>query len=247
MDEDPGRAVRVKRDSSLVRCAEAVREGRACAMVSAGNTGAAMASALLRMGRLPGVSRPAIATVIPVPGLHAHRPHRLRRQRRLHGPDARPVRPDGMGAGHRALRHTRPPRRHPVHRRGGHQGQRPGEGGPRPARRRRRGAGRALHRQRRRPGRDERQGGRRRDRRLYRQRRAEDPGRGREGRGRGGARARSRAMPPSRRRPRRCCRRSVLWPTSSTPTPTAGRCSSGSRACASSATARRAHGPSSTP
>jgi glycerol-3-phosphate acyltransferase PlsX len=68
MDEDPGKAVRLKRDSSLVRCAEAVREGRACAMVSAGNTGAAMASALLRMGRLQGVSRPAIATVIPVPG-----------------------------------------------------------------------------------------------------------------------------------------------------------------------------------
>ncbi len=68
MDEDPGRAIRVKRDSSIVRCAEAVHEGRACAMVSAGNTGAAMASALLRMGRLHGVSRPAIATVIPVPG-----------------------------------------------------------------------------------------------------------------------------------------------------------------------------------
>jgi phosphate acyltransferase len=68
MDEDPGRGVRVKRDSSLVRCAEAVRDGRACAMVSAGNTGAAMASALLRMGRLPGVARPAIATPIPVPG-----------------------------------------------------------------------------------------------------------------------------------------------------------------------------------
>ena len=68
MDEDPGRAVRVKRDSSLVRCAEAVRDGRACAMVSAGNTGAAMASALLRIGRLHGVSRPAIATPIPVPG-----------------------------------------------------------------------------------------------------------------------------------------------------------------------------------
>jgi glycerol-3-phosphate acyltransferase PlsX len=68
MDEDPGKAVRVKRDSSMVRCAEAVREGRACAMVSAGNTGAAMASALLRMGRLPGVSRPAIATLIPVHG-----------------------------------------------------------------------------------------------------------------------------------------------------------------------------------
>src|SRR5580704_16076574 len=37
MDEDPGKAVRVKRDSSLVRCAEAVRGGRASAMVSAGN------------------------------------------------------------------------------------------------------------------------------------------------------------------------------------------------------------------
>ncbi len=68
MDEDPATAVRRKKDSSLVRAAEAVRDGRASAMVSAGNTGAAMGSALLRMGRLPGVSRPAIATPIPVPG-----------------------------------------------------------------------------------------------------------------------------------------------------------------------------------
>jgi glycerol-3-phosphate acyltransferase PlsX len=48
-----------------VRAAEAVRDGRALAMVSAGNTGAAMASAVLRMGRLKGVARPAIATPIP--------------------------------------------------------------------------------------------------------------------------------------------------------------------------------------
>ena len=68
MDEDPATGVRRKKDSSLVRAAEAVRKGRASAMVSAGNTGAAMGSALLRMGRLPGVSRPAIATPIPVPG-----------------------------------------------------------------------------------------------------------------------------------------------------------------------------------
>jgi glycerol-3-phosphate acyltransferase PlsX len=68
MHEDPARAVRTKKDSSLVRAAEAVRDGRACAMVSAGNTGAAMASALFRMGRVRGVSRPAIATPIPVPG-----------------------------------------------------------------------------------------------------------------------------------------------------------------------------------
>jgi glycerol-3-phosphate acyltransferase PlsX len=68
MDDEPGTAVRTKKDSSLVRAAEAVRDGQASAMVSAGNTGAAMASALLRLGRLPKVARPAIATPIPVPG-----------------------------------------------------------------------------------------------------------------------------------------------------------------------------------
>jgi glycerol-3-phosphate acyltransferase PlsX len=70
MDDDPGSSVRRKKDSSLVRAAEAVRDGRALAMVSAGNTGAAMASALLRMGRLKGVVRPAIATPIPQLGSH---------------------------------------------------------------------------------------------------------------------------------------------------------------------------------
>jgi glycerol-3-phosphate acyltransferase PlsX len=68
MDADPGSSVRTMKDSSLVRAAEAVRDGKASAMVSAGNTGATMASALLRMGRIKGVSRPAIATPIPVPG-----------------------------------------------------------------------------------------------------------------------------------------------------------------------------------
>lgn len=68
MDDDPAKSVRRKKDSSLVRCAEAVRDGRAGAMVSAGNTGATMASALLRMGRIRGISRPAIVTPIPVPG-----------------------------------------------------------------------------------------------------------------------------------------------------------------------------------
>ncbi|MDA3014424.1 MAG: phosphate acyltransferase PlsX [Actinomycetota bacterium] len=68
MDDDPAQGVRRKKDSSLVRAAEAVRDGVASAMVSAGNTGATMASALLRMGRIRGVGRPAIATIIPVPG-----------------------------------------------------------------------------------------------------------------------------------------------------------------------------------
>ncbi len=70
MDDDPGSSVRRKKDSSLVRAAEAVRDGKALAMVSAGNTGATMASALLRMGRLKGVLRPAIATPIPQLGSH---------------------------------------------------------------------------------------------------------------------------------------------------------------------------------
>ena len=68
MDDDPASSVRKKKDSSLVRAAELVRDAKACAMVSAGNTGATMASALLRMGRLPGVVRPCIATPIPNPG-----------------------------------------------------------------------------------------------------------------------------------------------------------------------------------
>lgn len=68
MDEDAAYAVRRKKDSSIVRCAEAVRDGRASALFSAGNTGAAMASSLFKMGRISKVSRPAIATTIPRPG-----------------------------------------------------------------------------------------------------------------------------------------------------------------------------------
>ena len=68
MDDEPGRAVRTKKDSSIVRAADWVRDGHASAMVSAGNTGAVAAAALLRMKRLKGVNRPAIATTLPVPG-----------------------------------------------------------------------------------------------------------------------------------------------------------------------------------
>ena len=68
MHEDPASSVRNKKDSTLVVSADLVRDGKASAMISAGNTGATMASALLRMGRIKGVKRPAIATPIPVPG-----------------------------------------------------------------------------------------------------------------------------------------------------------------------------------
>src|SRR5579871_406888 len=65
MAEKPSEAVRAKPDSSMVTAVRAVAEGRADAVVSAGNTGAMLAAGLLHLRRLPGVLRPAIA--IPVP------------------------------------------------------------------------------------------------------------------------------------------------------------------------------------
>jgi len=68
MDEEPASAVRTKKDSSLVVGAKAVKEGRAHALVGAGNTGATMAAALLGYGRIKGVHRPAIAVPLPTFG-----------------------------------------------------------------------------------------------------------------------------------------------------------------------------------
>ena len=65
MDEKPAEAVRGKPDSSLVVACRLVAEGRADAVVSAGNTGAMLAASLLELRRLPGVYRPAIGVVIP--------------------------------------------------------------------------------------------------------------------------------------------------------------------------------------
>src|SRR3954469_11333663 len=65
MDEKPAEAVRAKRDSSLVVTCRLVRECRAGAAVSAGNTGAMLAAGLLEIRRLRGVNRPAIAVVLP--------------------------------------------------------------------------------------------------------------------------------------------------------------------------------------
>jgi glycerol-3-phosphate acyltransferase PlsX len=65
MDEKPAEAVRAKPDASLVVACRAVADGRADAVVSAGNTGAMLAAGLLHLRRLPGVLRPAIAVPIP--------------------------------------------------------------------------------------------------------------------------------------------------------------------------------------
>jgi len=66
MHEKPAEAVRAKPESSLVAAVRAVAEGRADAVVSAGNTGAVLAAGLLELRRIPGVLRPAIA--VPIPG-----------------------------------------------------------------------------------------------------------------------------------------------------------------------------------
>jgi glycerol-3-phosphate acyltransferase PlsX len=65
MDEHPAQAVRTKPDSSMSVCARMCKEGRADGWVSAGNSGAIMAAALLIQGRIKGVERPALGSIVP--------------------------------------------------------------------------------------------------------------------------------------------------------------------------------------
>jgi phosphate acyltransferase len=67
MGDDPGRALREKPQASINVAARLVAEGSADGFVSAGSTGAAMAAAAIVIGRIKGVSRPAIATIFPTP------------------------------------------------------------------------------------------------------------------------------------------------------------------------------------
>lgn len=65
MGESPAVAIRNKKDSPIVRAMGAQKAGQVQAVVSAGSTGAMVAASLIILGRLPGISRPAIATIIP--------------------------------------------------------------------------------------------------------------------------------------------------------------------------------------
>ena len=65
MDDEPARSVRAKKDCSINVAIRLVKEGKADAFVSAGNSGAVSASAIFNLGRIKGVHRPAIATVLP--------------------------------------------------------------------------------------------------------------------------------------------------------------------------------------
>ena len=64
-EDDPVRSVRRKKDASMVRMAQAVKDGQADACVSAGNTGALMSAGLFIVGRIDGVDRPALAPTLP--------------------------------------------------------------------------------------------------------------------------------------------------------------------------------------
>lgn len=65
MGESPAQACKQKRDSSIVRCSDLVKTRQVAACVSAGNSGATMAAALMTCGRIDGVYRPAIVTMVP--------------------------------------------------------------------------------------------------------------------------------------------------------------------------------------
>jgi len=65
MGDKPARSARRKSDNSMAVGMDLVKEGRAEAFVTAGNTGGAMANGLFRLGRIPGVKRPALTTVMP--------------------------------------------------------------------------------------------------------------------------------------------------------------------------------------
>jgi len=91
--EPPALAVRRKPDSSIVRGLEAVRDGGADALISAGSTGAVMAASVLTLGALPGVDRPPVGAMFPTAagrmlvvdvGAHVNaRPHQLHQYARL--------------------------------------------------------------------------------------------------------------------------------------------------------------------
>lgn len=64
-DDDPIRAIKRKKDASMVRAFEFVKAGEANAVISSGNTGALMAAGLFILGRIPGIERPALSPLLP--------------------------------------------------------------------------------------------------------------------------------------------------------------------------------------
>ena len=105
MDESPATALRGKKDSSMRVAINLVKDGEAQACVSAGNTGALMATSRFVLKTLPGIDRPAICSMLPTRE-RAHPHARSGRQRRLHRRASAAVRHHGRRPG-RVGRRTR--------------------------------------------------------------------------------------------------------------------------------------------
>ena len=121
MDEPPAESLRKKKDSSMRVAIDLVRDGRANACVSAGNTGALMATGRFVLKTLPGIDRPAIMALLPT--RHGAISHAgPRRQRRLYGGAAVPVRSHGFGGCGRHGIHRSATHRPAQYRCGRHQG-----------------------------------------------------------------------------------------------------------------------------
>ena len=170
MEEKAAHAVRTKRDSSMRVGLKLVREGKAKGFVTAGNTGAAMATAKMVLGALPGVDRPALATPMPSSNGQPVRAARCGRQRRLQGAQPGAIRRDGRDVCPQRAQDRATARRPALHRRRRDQGQRPHPRGVSAAE----GAADQVHRQRGRARHLQRTGRRDCLRRICGQRGAED-------------------------------------------------------------------------
>ena len=94
MDEKPSDILRRKKNASIQVACRLVRDGAAQGVVSAGHSGASVACGMFIMGRIPGVERPALASLLP-DGEGTRRPPGRGGHRRLQALQHIPVRPDG--------------------------------------------------------------------------------------------------------------------------------------------------------
>ena len=121
MDERPRDAIRRKKDSSMRVAVNLVKKGEATACVSAGNTGALLATARFVLGMIPGIDRPAIVSAVPT--AHGHTVMLdLGANPDCSADQPRPVRRHGLGHRDRPARHRPSSGRAAEHRRGRHQG-----------------------------------------------------------------------------------------------------------------------------
>ena len=127
MKESPAKSVRHKKDSSICRAVDLVKNGSADALVSAGHTGAAVAACVLKLRTLKGIERPAVACLLPTESKVLF--YRCRGKPGFNSGESSAVRDHGLRFFPARARLQEPFRRIDVDRRGGHQGQRRDQAG----------------------------------------------------------------------------------------------------------------------